>query len=134
MIADAFDLRGRKGSDLLSQMGRFSLWHGDLAEMRGDSPVQTGADVDDRTDAERFLQTFAVSEALDDLPPKCEALMRLVYCKNADVEHAGHEDPPARYAETCLHSLLEAAGTLYRDLVQLSERDNHPSIHLSASA
>jgi hypothetical protein len=146
VIADAFELRGQKGSDLLSRMGRFDLWRGDLAAMRGDTPATPAKDRDNDVNADRFLQTLAVSRALNELEPRCATVVRLVYSERSDLGHVASElDTSLRYAETlvrnCTQRLFEVAKNLYGEMIQSSEeeaekeeRGSPPAIPLPARA
>jgi hypothetical protein len=146
VIADAFALRGRKGSDLLSRMGAFDLWRGNLAEMRDDSPISPAADTSDVGDTNRFLQTLAVSRALDYLQLRCEAVIRLVYLEGSDTWRVANElETTDRYAErlveNCTHRLVEVASKIYGEILQPSDgatggavRVASPAIPLSARA
>jgi len=134
VIADAFELRGRKGSDLLSRMGRFDLWRGDLAEMRGDTPAPPAMDADNVVNADRFLQTLAVSRALNELEPRCETAVRLVYSAKSDLRHVANElGTSVRNAETlardCALRLFEVAKNIYSEMSQSSEEAVEGSPH-----
>ena len=41
LIAEAFELADASGTELLVKLGKYHVWHGDLSEMRGDSPRTT---------------------------------------------------------------------------------------------
>jgi hypothetical protein len=147
VIADAYELRGRKGADLLSHMGSFDLWHGNLAEMRGDSPKEPASETDNAGDTDQFLQTVAISRAFDLLQPRCAEVVRLVYIEGRDVGQVANElDTTYRYAESlvgnCLHRLVEVAWKIYLELMAPSDeatlgqadRDTHPATSLLVRA
>jgi hypothetical protein len=123
LIAAAYELRGKEGSALLSGMGLFDLWRGNLAAMRGDSPTAPVTKVGEAGDADRFLQALAVSRSFEYLPPRCEAVIRLVYFEGRDTLQVAQElETTFRYAEklvdTCTRRLFEISENVYRELVQ----------------
>jgi len=147
VITEAYELRGRKGGDLLSRMGSFDLWRGNLAEMRGDSPMEPAPETDNAADIDQFLQTLAISRAFDILQPRCAEVLRLSYVEGRDIGQVANElDTTYRYAESmvanCLHRLVEVAWKVYRELIEPSDaatpgqadRDTHPATSLSVRA
>jgi hypothetical protein len=125
VIANAYALRGSKGSDLLSRMGSFDLWRGNLAEMRGDSQIEAAPDSTEPADADQFLQTLAVSRAFDYLPRKCEIAIRLVYGEGRDIGDMANElDATHRdgleSVPNCVRRLLVIANDRYLELIEPS--------------
>jgi hypothetical protein len=143
LVADAYELRQTTGISLLLRMGSFNLWRGNLAQMRGDWPADTLTTEAGAADAERFLQTLAVSRAFDVLPPKCAETIRLKYFEGRSVEEIAAElETAARYAatliENCTNRLFEAASAVFEELssdnAAEAEPDTHGTIPLSARA
>lgn len=145
VIADAYELRELKGSDLLLRLGDFDLWRGNLAEMRGDSPMEPAADEGNTGDMDRFLQTLAVSRSFELLQPKCQKALRLAYVEGRNAGQLANElDISDRYAEkmvaNCARHLFEAALNVYRGLLQQldeatpdeAEREARPATPLSS--
>jgi hypothetical protein len=111
LFADAYALRGAKGVPLLLGMGSFDLWHGSLGQMRGDSPAEAVISANEDANTERFLQTLALSRALDAVPQKCAEVVRLAYLKDGDKQIAN-----ALESEQCTERLLAVASAIYREL------------------
>jgi hypothetical protein len=141
LIADAYELRETKGIALLLRMGSFDLWRGSLAQMRGDLPASTVTTETDGENAERFLQTLAVSRAFDVMPPKCAETMRLAYFDGRAVQGIAEElETSGRYAatlvENCTKQLFEVASVIYQELslddADEAEPETHAVIPLSA--
>jgi hypothetical protein len=144
LITAAYELRGKEGSALLSGMGPFDLWRGNLAAMRDDSPTAPVTKVGESGDPDRFLQTLAVSRSFEYLPPRCEAVIRLVYFEGRDTLQVAQElETTFRYAEklvdTCTRRLLDVSENIYRELVRpsdeaigIEERDEPPAFPPSA--
>ena len=140
VITEAYELRSRKGSDLLLRMGSFDLWRGNLAEMRGDSPMEPASETDNAGDTDQFLQTVAISRAFDFLQPRCAEVLRLVYVEGRDVGQLANE--AESLVGNCLHRLVEVAWKIYRELIEPSgaatpvqaDRDTHPATSLSVQA
>jgi len=143
LITDAYAIRAATGVPLLLNMGSFDLWRGSLAQMRGDSPAEVVSASIDGANTERFLQTLAVSRALETIPQKCAAVVRLAYFEDGGVEQVANSfEVSSRYAadlvEKCTTRLLAAASTIYEELsfddMYEGETGDHPAIHLSARA
>lgn len=143
LITDAYTMRAATGVPLLLNMGSFDLWRGSLAQMRGDSPAEVVSAEMDGPNTERFLQTLAVSRALESIPQKCGAVLRLAYGDDGSVEQVANSfEISSRYAadlvEKCTSRLLAAASTIYDDLSfddrYEAETGDHSPIHLSARA
>ena len=132
LIADAYELRGKKGVALLSRMGSFDLWRGSLARMRGDSSTEVAPDTSDAVSTERFLQALSVSRALDAMPDECAEVLRLAYFDRRD--GADHYD--RKRAEFCTQRLLVLATDIYQKLSSEEadefESDTNAAIPLSA--
>jgi hypothetical protein len=123
VIANAHALRGSKGGDLLYLMGSFDLWRGNLAEMRGDPQIGVASDSTEPADADQFLQTLAVSRALDHLPRKCQIAIRLAYVDGGDIGHVANETNGDGHevVANCTRRLLAIANTTYQELIEPSE-------------
>jgi len=147
VISDAYELRGRKGSALLSRMGLFDLWRGNLAEMRGDPPIEAVSETDNAGDTDQFLQTLAVSRAFELLQPRCAEVLQLVYRDGRDVGQVADDlETTYQYAgkliENCSRRLFEVAGKVYREIIEPSDeskpgqvdRDTQSAAPLSARA
>lgn len=99
-------------------MGGFDLWRGNLSEMRGDSENSTASASRESADTDRFLQTLAISRAFDNLPPKCEAAIRLACVDGRDISHVTNK---LNVVPNCVRRLLLIAEDQYRELIALSD-------------
>ena len=134
LIADAYELRGKKGVALLSRMGSFDLWRGSLSLMRGDSQTEVAADAPGAANPERFLQTLSVSRALDRLTDPCTEVLRLAYFGTRD----GSVHYDRNLVEICTKRLLVVAAAIYQELstdeADEFESDTNAAIPLSTRA
>jgi hypothetical protein len=104
-IAEAFALSNAKGAELLAQLGRFAVWEGDLAAMRGDNPRGGfSADSDAGSAGAAFQEAFILAKALELLTPECRSALAAVY---ADGRFGG------RVPRDCEERLLQ----IYESLV-----------------
>jgi hypothetical protein len=140
VIAEAYAVRNRTGSDLLFSMGLFDLWRGNLAEMRGDVPQDPTPMDADAADADRFLQTLAVSRSLEYLDPRCEEVIRLTYVEGRSAQQVAEViETTSRYAEKrvpyCTLRLFEIAEKIYRALTDPSAQAlDHAERDISTAA
>lgn len=74
LIQEAFALSEKRGVALLSLLSNYSVWHGDLAEMRGDSPRLSRQQQSAPT-SPRFADVVLMSRALALLDSKCRAAL-----------------------------------------------------------
>ena len=74
LIQEAFALSEARGAALLSALGNYNVWHGDLAEMRDDSPRVRRTEQIAATSA-RFADVVLLSRTLGLLDPDCKAAL-----------------------------------------------------------
>jgi hypothetical protein len=143
LLSDAYELRGKRGIELLLHMGSFDLWRGSLAQMRGDSPADVASAGKDGANAERFLQALAVSRAFDLITPRCAETIRLAYFDGRDVQQIAQTlETSTRYSATlvdnCMKRLFEVASIIYGELscddADDVEPETHPAIPSTARA
>ncbi len=118
LIARAFELRNGRGVALLASLGRFDVWRGDLAAMRGD-PGRPEHGTDEAAGrANGDLETvLAMSLGLRYLQPRCHDALYLTFVEKRDHAYLARAlETTPRYAgklvENCVHRLKEIVGNI----------------------
>ncbi len=85
VIAEAFALSNAKGADLLAELGRFEVWRGDLAAMRGDDPRGAESAADSRTALRgaAFQEAVMLAKAIELLTADCRSTLAAAYANRA---------------------------------------------------
>src|SRR5258706_1026498 len=87
VIREAFALSRARGAELLTRLGDFDVWQGDLSEMRGDTPRSIPSPVvrDHSTENTHFLfDTLTMARAIERLRPLCREVLSAVYESGED--------------------------------------------------
>jgi len=97
--------------------------------MRGDLPTAVVSVETDVPNAEQFLQTLAVSRALEAIPPRGAEILRLAYVENASIQEVADAiETSSRYAAKLLESyttrLLAVAEAIYQALSSAGVNEN----------
>ena len=123
-IAEALRLShpGERARQILSLQG-LGLWHGDLAEMRRDSPrspvAEPGVTSPNTTEAaSRMMMVLRVKAALKQLPPQEREALRLHYDEGLRLEEIAERlGVKTGYAEVLINSALQHVSKIYVDSV-----------------
>jgi hypothetical protein len=120
VIREAFALSRARGAELLTRLGDFDVWRGDLSEMRGDSPRSApgGTAQDHSAERTHFLfDTLAMARAIEKLRPLCRDTLSAVYehpkdTANLSRELETHEGDADEIATNCEKRLVEIYAAL----------------------
>jgi len=120
LIARAFELRNGRGVALLASLGRFDVWRGDLAAMRGDAgrPEHGTSTGETAGRANGDLETvLAMSLGLRYLQPRCHDALYLTFVEKRDHAYLARAlETTPRYAEklveNCVHRLKEIVSNI----------------------
>jgi RNA polymerase sigma factor (sigma-70 family) len=123
-IAEALRLShpGERARQILSLQG-LGLWHGDLAEMRRDSPrrpiEEPGETSPNTTEAaSRMMMVLRVKAALKQLPPREREALRLHYDEGLRLEEIAERlGVKTGYAEVLINRALQHVSKIYIDSV-----------------
>lgn len=123
-IAEALRLShpGERARQILSLQG-LGLWHGDLAEMRGDSPrgpvEEPGVTSTNTTEAaSRMMMVVRVKAALKQLPPREREALRLHYDEGLRLEEIAERlGVKTGYADVLINRALQHVSKIYVDSV-----------------
>src|SRR5438552_2560411 len=120
VMTEAFALSRARGAELLARLGDFSVWHGDLATMRGDEPRQDEAKVDVGHEARTprvFVDTLILVRAIELLPTVCRAALSRAYVDRDDAAALASElDTHAEHAERIIANCRERLRDIYESL------------------
>ncbi|MGN6184666.1 MAG: hypothetical protein ACTHQM_13540 [Thermoanaerobaculia bacterium] len=114
-VAEAFALNTARGADLLLELGKYDVWFGDLATMRGDDPRNYSIRDTPRTSAgpTALHEALRVARAIELLPAECRDVLRTIY-----VEHETRTalaPPEQQRVSRCEERLLEIYESLDRE-------------------
>ena len=123
-IAEALRLShpGEPARQILSLQG-LGLWHGDLAEMRQDSPRRPAAEPDvtspKTTEAgDRMMMVLRVKAALKQLPPQEREALRLHYDEGLRLEEIAERlGLKTSHADVLINRALQHVSKIYVDSV-----------------
>ena len=93
LIRQAFALSRARGTGLLSLLGEFDVWHGDLAEMRGDSPTMEKAGTREprATSSKALTDVLLIARAIEILDGGCRMALSKVYGEDATAGRSKNE-------------------------------------------
>jgi hypothetical protein len=122
LIRQAFALSHARGADLLLLLGNFDVWHGDLAEMRGDSPraEQAASAHPVITNRSHLADVLLMSRAIEALDADCRtALMTLYGARDGSPDAApdretNHDSSNHQRVSTCRSRLVAAYAELQK--------------------
>ena len=122
LIRQAFALSHARGADLLLLLGNFDVWHGDLAEMRGDSPrvEQAASSPPVGTNRTDLADVLLMSRAIEALDADCRTVLMPLYGVRdgspnaAPGREANHDSSNHQRVSTCRSRLVAAYGELLK--------------------
>jgi RNA polymerase sigma factor (sigma-70 family) len=128
-IADALRLSnaGERAKQILNLQG-LGLWHGDLSEMRRDSPRSPAAEptapsANAREVTRRMAMVRRVGDALNRLPPQGREALYLRYYESLPIEEiAGRFGMTAPWAEELLSEALGRVTAIYVETADKLEK------------
>lgn len=128
LIRQAFALSRARGAGLLSLLGEFDVWHGDLTEMRGDSLTADKAATRDEPKApisNDLADILLIARAIEVLDDSCRMALSNVYELNKGADSSDQERLTAckrRLAEISSEIESHASGPAIPDWI--AEREH----------